>query len=344
MTSARAARWRCAGRSARPRTIDEVLPAADRAPSAPEPEEAPAYEQPLLELGMLPAPRALPVSRLSYSGLEAYRRCGYRFYLQRALGLAPVATPAGPPAAEPGISALLRGTVVHGLLERLEFARPAVPSDEDVAAAIEQHGIEALPADVADVRGMVERLAGSELPGRIAAAGACARSCPSPSRSMWATAACSSTESWTSCRRGRRHAGRRLEERRARRARAGETHPDRYSTQRIVYALAALRAGAERVEVVHCYLERPDEPAVAATRRRTGKRSSASYWPCAGRGRGPLRAVFRTAFRAMCGLSGPGRAVCARIGAHIAPFRQDPVLMWRPCHCASSSRRKRSGS
>ena len=36
-----------------------------------------------------------------------------------------------------------------------------------------------------------------------------------------------------------------------------------YSTQRLVYALAALKAGAERVEVVHCYLERPDEPAVA---------------------------------------------------------------------------------
>ena len=36
-----------------------------------------------------------------------------------------------------------------------------------------------------------------------------------------------------------------------------------YSTQRIVYALAALRAGAEVVEVAHCYLERPDEPAVA---------------------------------------------------------------------------------
>ena len=36
-----------------------------------------------------------------------------------------------------------------------------------------------------------------------------------------------------------------------------------YSTQRLVYALAALKAGAERVEVVHCYLERPEEPAVA---------------------------------------------------------------------------------
>ena len=42
-----------------------------------------------------------------------------------------------------------------------------------------------------------------------------------------------------------------------------ELTSEHYSTQRIVYALAALRAGAESVEVVHCYLERPDEPAVA---------------------------------------------------------------------------------
>ena len=38
-----------------------------------------------------------------------------------------------------------------------------------MAAAIEMHGVEALPADVADVRDMVERLAGSELRERIAA-------------------------------------------------------------------------------------------------------------------------------------------------------------------------------
>ena len=36
-----------------------------------------------------------------------------------------------------------------------------------------------------------------------------------------------------------------------------------YSTQRLIYALAALKAGAEVVEVAHCFLERPDEPAVA---------------------------------------------------------------------------------
>jgi hypothetical protein len=33
-----------------------------------------------------------------------------------------------------------------------------------------------------------------------------------------------------------------------------------YRTQRLVYALAALRAGATAVEVAHCFLERADEP------------------------------------------------------------------------------------
>ena len=35
-----------------------------------------------------------------------------------------------------------------------------------------------------------------------------------------------------------------------------------YATQRLVYGLATLRAGAPRVVVAHSFLERPDEPAV----------------------------------------------------------------------------------
>jgi hypothetical protein len=33
-----------------------------------------------------------------------------------------------------------------------------------------------------------------------------------------------------------------------------------YAGQRLIYALAALRDGAARVEVVHCFLEHPDQP------------------------------------------------------------------------------------
>ena len=37
-----------------------------------------------------------------------------------------------------------------------------------------------------------------------------------------------------------------------------------YATQRLVYALAALRAGADRVEVAHLFLEAPRDPVTAA--------------------------------------------------------------------------------
>jgi hypothetical protein len=36
-----------------------------------------------------------------------------------------------------------------------------------------------------------------------------------------------------------------------------------YGTQRLIYALAALRAGAVEVEVAHAFLEAPDKPATA---------------------------------------------------------------------------------
>ena len=36
-----------------------------------------------------------------------------------------------------------------------------------------------------------------------------------------------------------------------------------YATQRLVYALAALHAGAEQVEVAYCFLEAPEAPVTA---------------------------------------------------------------------------------
>ncbi len=252
-----------------PATLDELLPPADRTPVAAASEVEPRYEQPALELGLPPAPRALPVSRLSYSGLEAYRRCGYRFYLQRSLGLAPVESPLPPDeaVAESGMTALLRGSIVHGLIERLDFRRPLVPPDEEIAADAQRWGVEPLPADVVDLRAMVERVAGSRLRERIAAARRVRSELPftftltppgAGGRSLLMNGvvdvyavedAGTLVVDWKSdVLDGREPA---------------DVVAEGYATQRIVYALAALRAGAERVEVVHCFLERPDEPAVA---------------------------------------------------------------------------------
>jgi ATP-dependent helicase/nuclease subunit A len=251
-----------------PATVEEVLPAADRAPVPAEPDHQPSFEQPRLELGLPPAPRALAVSRLSYSGLEDYRRCGYRFFLERSLRLPKVDRPPGGEApAPPGLEPRLRGTVVHGLLERLDFGIAVVPSDEEVAEAIELQGVDALPADVADIRSMVERVAGSELRERIAAADRVRTELPfaftltppgAGGRSVLINGvvdvlagegARTLVVDWKS-------------------DPLGEADPEAlvasaYSTQRIIYALAALSAGAEVVEVAHCFLERPDEPAVA---------------------------------------------------------------------------------
>jgi ATP-dependent helicase/nuclease subunit A len=251
-----------------PATIDELLAPGDRVPVAPEPAPAGGDLQPELELGTLPAPRALAVSRLSYSGLEAYRRCSYRFYLEKALRLAPVDAPFVPELpGEPGLGALLRGTLVHELLEQLDFRRPVMPAPERVAALIESHGAAAVDDDVADLLDMVERFAGSELFGRIAGAGRVRTELPfaftlappgAGGRSLLVNGVVDVHASEPDRLLVVDYKSDALEGRDP-----GELTAESYSTQRVVYALAGLRSGAERVEVVHCFLERPEVPARA---------------------------------------------------------------------------------
>jgi ATP-dependent helicase/nuclease subunit A len=260
-------RWTVATRQ----TVDEMLPEADRVPARSDPASPGAsdgFEQPELELGTAPAPRALPVSRLSYSGLEDYRRCGYRFYLERALRLAPVEPPGGPePVPERGLPGLLRGSLVHTLLEGLDFRRPRVPSEDEVVRLIERHGQSPRAEDVADLRGMVERVASSGLRERIGRAHRVRTELPfaftlkppgAGGRSLLVNGVVDvlATEDgrtlvvdWKSDP---------LEDREPQ-----ELLAEAYSTQRLIYALAGLRSGADRVEVAHCFLERPDEPALA---------------------------------------------------------------------------------
>jgi ATP-dependent exoDNAse (exonuclease V) beta subunit len=251
-----------------PATVDELLPPADRAPVAPQPGPAPGNAQPELGLGTLPAPRALPVSRLSYSSLEDYRRCSYRFYLQRALRLPPVELPFAPEApAAPGLGPLLRGTLVHQLLEQLDFARPLVPPADDIAALIESHRAAVVDDDVADLRDMVERFAASELFGRIARAARVRTELPfaftlAPPGAGGRSLLVNGVVDVHAAEPGQLlvvdYKSDALEGRDP-----SELTAEAYSTQRLVYALAGLRSGAERVEVLHCFLERPDAPATA---------------------------------------------------------------------------------
>ena len=63
-----------------------------------------------------------------------------------------------------------------------------------------------------------------------------------------------------------------------------------YATQQLIYALAVLRGGAEQVEVLHVFLERPDEPVGAVFTRAQADQLEAQLAELAG---GVLRRDYR---------------------------------------------------
>jgi ATP-dependent exoDNAse (exonuclease V) beta subunit len=271
-----------------PGTLDDVLgPAARRpepeGPAADEPWEPP----PRPELAEVPAARPLPVGRLSYSSLESYRRCGYRFYVERVAGLrprdlgaAPAAAPpaangdgqlvldlaaARPPRTAEAITPLLRGSIVHELLERLDMRAPEVPGDDAIAERVRAHGAAAGPEDVADIAGLIGGFAGSELRARIAAGGPVRTELPFAFDLTPAGGAPVTLNGVVDVH---------VEEPDGVLIVDYKTDPllgedpevlveRAYTTQRLVYALAALRAGAPRVEVVYSFLEAPARPVAA---------------------------------------------------------------------------------
>jgi ATP-dependent exoDNAse (exonuclease V) beta subunit len=250
-----------------PTTVDGLLSPEDRVPAGsglamPHRHVALQDLTPAPLPAVAPPPRALPVSHLSYSGLERYKRCGYRFYLERVLGLGgDDGDVVAPPMPETGeLPPMLRGSIVHELLERFDFARPAAPTAEVIEARLEAHGAPTAGAVVADLSAMVEGFAASGMRDRLASARRLRTELPfvytlggllvngvvdvyaeeapgvlvvdyksDPVEGLDLDAYCA----------------------------------QRYATQRLVYALAALRSGAERVEVAYLFLERPDEPITA---------------------------------------------------------------------------------
>ncbi|MGI8659561.1 MAG: PD-(D/E)XK nuclease family protein, partial [Thermoleophilaceae bacterium] len=361
----------------RPADADELLPRADREPQPPAaaPPGLDALQAPAL--AAIPVPRALPVSRLSYSGLERYRRCGYRFYLERALrlprveegdgrevaggfaepradeaGVAPeelaatelaaVEPDAAPPAelaaadlevtptelaaGEPdlaptrepeppaALSARARGSIVHELLERLDFTHPTAPDPGAVVALLDERGEPVRAHDVADLVTLVERFVASPLCARIARAQRIHSELPfaftleSGERSLLVNGIVDV--------RARESGGVLVVDYKS--DRLGDRDPAEltataYETQRLVYALAALRGGAERVEVAYCFLERPGEPVTAryaATDADELERRLAEL------ARGVIEGRFEpspTPHRALCG-DCPGRAALCSWG------------------------------
>jgi ATP-dependent helicase/nuclease subunit A len=255
-------------------TLDELLPAADRDPTAPEPEPAALDALDAPALATLPLPDAQPISRISYTGLQRYAACGYRFYLERALRLPrteepPVAEGEPEAAAAQVLPATVRGSVVHLLLERLDFADPVAPSPEQVAALIESLGETVRDGEVADIVGLVSVFIDSDLRARIGAADRLRNELAfsfdldvGGGRALLVNGVVDVYA---------READRTLIVD-YKSDRVGDLTPAElvdaaYGTQRVVYALAALRGGAVRVEVIYAFLERLDKTVSVAYER-----------------------------------------------------------------------------
>jgi ATP-dependent helicase/nuclease subunit A len=207
---------------------------------------------PLTPVPVPPPPR---VRRLSYSALALFERCSYRFYIERIVGLWPVdgARDGSAPAAA-GLAATEIGDAVHVLLE-LEAAE----------SELEARVLERYPGATAEDLGRVAELVAawrkSELAGRLAAAG-----------NLRAERGFAFEHDGVLLH-GRLDLfglsdGRALvvdyKTNRLEGRAPHEVVDEEYGMQRLVYALAALRSGADDVEIVYVFLEQPDET-VSAT-------------------------------------------------------------------------------
>ncbi|MGE5273816.1 MAG: UvrD-helicase domain-containing protein [Verrucomicrobiota bacterium] len=213
--------------------------------------------EPRLDLPALPllepvaAPAVDPVRRLSYSALALFERCPYRFYAERLGGLRPV-DGSGRMPGQTGMAASEIGDSVHRLLERIDLGAPGPPSLDQVLAWYPGATAEELER----IGGLVDAYCASPLAARLAALGGVSSERPFAFE----------------------HDGvlfhgvldvLHLEGGRALVADfksnvLGEVSPAEvvdaeYRLQRLVYAIACFRAGADEVEIVYQFLEKPDE-------------------------------------------------------------------------------------
>jgi ATP-dependent helicase/nuclease subunit A len=201
---------------------------------------------PALELPPLYAPPEPPlhrVRRLSFTSLSTFDQCSYKYYARYTIGMKELPV-VGTGAA--GLSATEIGSIVHRLLEEIDLAAPVVP-DVELENASEE--------EIERIRAFVTAYCESDVARRVASLAGVAKERPFTFE----------------------HDGvllhgfldvLHLDGGRAlvvdyKTNLLGDLSPDAiveegYRLQRLVYALACFRAGADEVEVVYQFLERPD--------------------------------------------------------------------------------------
>ena len=199
-----------------------------------------------------------------------------------------------------GLSALDRGTLVHALLERLDFRRPRRPTEAMIAQAAERSRLPVplTAEDAAQAAELVERFAAGELCRRLGRATAVRRE--ARFRFLLGNVLIGGVFDVIAREPGGRTLVVDYKTDRLDGADPQVLADGSYGTQRLVYALAALRAGATEVEVVHTFLELPQRPAVVTFTR---EQAPALEEQLAALARGVLNREFKVT-------DAPHRGVC----------------------------------
>jgi RecB family exonuclease len=200
---------------------------------------------------------APPPSTLSYTAIAEYERCPYRYHLQRMIGLDDVELPGAG-----GEDAAARGSAVHALLERLDFAAPRAPDGREVAAAAAAAGAAlAGKEDRAALAALVAAFARSPLCARLAAAADVRTEESFAFELAGAELLRGSLDVAGHERDGTLlivdYKTDRVAADADEAALATRVQRD-YGIQRLVYALAGIASGAHAVEVAHCFLRLPE--------------------------------------------------------------------------------------
>ena len=220
----------------------------EAAPFGPRAPQLPALVAP-------PEPPLHRVRRLSFTALSTFDQCSYKYYAIRVAGMSERRPDRGGDG-EAGLRATEIGDAVHRLLEQVDLGAPAAPAVEQVREwypTVSEH-------ELARIRAFVASYCESELAARIA-------QLPKVEKERHFTFVQDGV-----LLHGYLDAlyldGMRALVLDYKTNVIGDATPeeivdDDYRLQRLVYALACFRAGAEEVEVVYHFLERPD--AVATT-------------------------------------------------------------------------------
>jgi len=212
----------------------------------------PPLVPPLPPLVDVPAPPLHRVRRLSFSALALFERCSYRYYAERVVGMRPTDERVSTPGTT-GLAATEIGDAVHRLLELVNLQEPRPP--DDLVTLVRGWYPRVSDEELERIAAFVRSYCESDLARRVAALSGARPERPfafehdgvllhgrldvlqqDGTRALVVDYKTNTLDEGT----------------------PEEIVDHDYRLQRLVYALACFRAGAEEVEVVYHFLERPD--------------------------------------------------------------------------------------